>query len=164
VIRVPAIAMVALLAAGCFSKVGGVEEVNPEDYADWYSVTVVGEAPGHGDSSRVMYANDDAGDWIGERDYPIGSILVKEIYRRDGDSMGAFRYVAIMRKLAEAPSGGELDNGWLFTYKDALDGGTETHRPRCWRTCHQNAPFEGTFLDWSDPTEDPPPDAGADAS
>ena len=159
--RVSASVMFALLSASCFTEVDNVLE---DDYRDWYSVTAVGEVPGHGDSYRVMFANDDARSWSGSGEYPADSVIVKEIYHRDGDAMGEFRYLGIMRKLSEAPDGVELDNGWLFTYRGELDGGVETHRPRCWKTCHQNAPFRGTFLNWADPTPPPPPDAGVDAS
>lgn len=138
-----------LLCAGCFSEVD-VTEVSSDEYTQWYSVTTVGEAPGHGDSVRVMYANDEARSYTGVGQYAVGTIIVKEIYRRnDDDSAGDFRYIGIMRKLEDAPGGGELDNGWLFTYRGEIDSGAETHRPRCWKTCHQNAPFDGTFLNWS---------------
>lgn len=141
-----AVSIIAL--AGCFSEVD--VEITPEEYeAFGEPVVVVGEAPGHGDSYRVIYANDAARGFTGAGLYPVGTVIVKEIYRRDGDAMGDFRYIGVMRKLEETPGGGELDDGWLFTYKDDRDDPAETHRPRCWRTCHQNAPFDGTFLSFS---------------
>lgn len=141
-------ALIALLLCGCFSEVD--VEISPEEYEAFGDpIVVVGEAPGHGDSYRVIYANAEARSYSGAGLYPVGTVIVKEIYRRDGDSMGDFRYIGVMRKLEEAPDGGELDDGWLFTYKGDRDDPAETHRPRCWRTCHQNAPFDGTFLNFS---------------
>lgn len=140
-IRVVVVAALALPA--CFTEVD--VDIAPAEYADWYSIEVAGEVPGHGDSLRRIYANDVALTFTGAGLYPVGTIVVKEIYAPGGDDL---RYVAIMRKLEAAPAGGELDDGWLFTHKADLDA-PETHRPRCWKTCHQNAPFDGAFLDWS---------------
>ena len=109
----------SVLLSGCFTEV----DLVLEDYTDWFSITTIGEAPGHSDSFRVIYANDEARSYSGLGQYPNGTIIVKEIYRRDGDQMGDFRYLGIMRKLSEAPAGVELDNGWLFTYRGSLDGG-----------------------------------------
>lgn len=144
-IRLALLALIALPA--CFSEVD--VEISPDEYRDFYTVTTVGEAPGHGDTVRLIYANDTARSFTGSGLYPVGTVIVKEIYERNADdSPGDLNYIAIMRKLEVAPDGGELDDGWLFTYKGELDG-DETHRPRCWKTCHQNAPFDGTFFNWS---------------
>lgn len=141
-------ALACLLHAGCFSEVdvSGLEPI--DDYRDWDRTDTVGEAPGHGDSYRVIYVNDIARTFTGVGLYPTGTVFIKEIRDDDDGQPGALRYIALMRKLEEAPEGGELDEGWLFTYKgDEAD--VETHRDRCWSTCHQNAPFDGAFFNWS---------------
>jgi hypothetical protein len=143
-------ALLALvLVAGCFSEIdtSGLEPI--DDYRDWYRIDTVGEAPGHGDSYRVIHANDIARTFAGSGLYPTGTVIIKEIRDDDGGQPGALRYIALMRKLDEAPPGGELDEGWLFSYKgDEAD--VETYRDRCWSSCHQNAPFDGAFFNWSD--------------
>jgi hypothetical protein len=148
-IRSTAMVLPLLLFGACFSEVD-VDLASDDWRANFTRLDpIAGEAPGHGDSVRDIYVNDVGRRFTGVGLYPVGTIVVKEIYRRnDDDTAGAFRYIGIMRKLEEAPDGGELDDGWLFTYRGELDG-PETHRPRCWRTCHQNAPFDGTFLNLS---------------
>lgn len=144
---IPRALLVLLALPACFSEVD--VEISPEEYRDFFTIEVVGEAPGHADSVRRIYVNDDARSFTGVGLYPVGSIMVKEIYERESDdTAGALRYIAIQRKLEVAPDGGELDNGWLYTFK-ADEDAAETHRPRCWKTCHQNAPFDGAFFNWS---------------
>jgi hypothetical protein len=53
-----------------------------------------------------------------------------------------------MRKLAEAPPGGELDEGWLFTYLGEDIRSDEEYRATCWSSCHAAAPYDGLFLDY----------------
>jgi hypothetical protein len=150
--------VVLLLAmlAGCGE--GTVVEVDPvpADYTDWYRVETFGPVPGHGDSYRIIYANDVArerGEVFGF--YAEGTILVKEIYQRNGDQPGDLRYLGVMRALASAPEGAELHkssrtNGWLFTYlADDIDS-DEEYRSSCWDECHVAAPIDGTFLDYAE--------------
>lgn len=149
------IVAVALAAAGC------AERVDPPplgDYTSWARIEVRGEAPGHGDSLRVIYANDVAIETATSRYLP-GAILVKEIYRGDTATPDALDYVAIMRRCTtpdpyadDTPCTGNLagldgQGGWLFTTADA-PGGAESTTARCWNTCHAAAPFEGAFYDY----------------
>ncbi len=160
--------LVMVAAAACSE--GTVVEVDPvpADYTDWYRVDAVGEVPGHGDTYRIIYANDlallrgqtttsptDPDRLIRYDTYPEGTILVKEIYQRDGDQPGALKYLGVMRMLDddEAPSGAELHKltgsiAWLFTYlADDIDS-PEEYRSSCWNECHIAAPMDGAFLDY----------------
>ncbi len=130
------------------------------DYTTWQRAEVRGPAPGHGDTIRVIYANDEAltledGRWA------EGATIVKEIYTRDGDEAGALRYVAIMRRCGapedvdpyadggcDANGYAWAQGGWLFTRSDEPEG-DETHAGFCWDNCHRAAPYEGAFLDYS---------------
>jgi len=138
----------SLAACGSDVDVDGLPSI--ADYQNWErTVEVYGPAPGHGDTYRSMFANDIAGNFTGAGLYPIGSIIVKEIRNLDGESSpGDINYFAVMRKLDEAPPGGSLDDGWLYTIFDAI-GDTEINSARCFDTCHQAAPMDGTFFDWS---------------
>ena len=152
------IRVVLLLAmlAGCSG--GTVVDVTPvpDDYTDWYRVETFGPVPGHGDSYRIIYANDIArerGEIVGF--YDEGTILVKEVYHRNGDQPGELRYIGVMRTLGSAPDGAELHktartNGWLFTYLADDIGSDEEYRSSCWDECHVAAPIDGTFLDYAE--------------
>ncbi len=140
--------VVAALFAGC------VESVSPEplgDYTAWKRVDVIGEAPGHGDTYRIIYANGVASnpDATLHFGYPQGAIIVKEIYENDGDRPGALKYVAIMRRIgAETTVTVPLDQGgWLFS-ESSEPHGAETHTDRCWNRCHVAAPFNGAWYDY----------------
>ncbi len=139
-------------ATGCDSEIDG-ELLPIDNYTAWYQEIAIGDAPGHGNSYRLMFANDIAREFSGFGRYPIGSIIVKEIRKLSRDEAGAptpgnIRYIAVMRRLDAPPAGTELDNGWLYTVFDN-PGDPETRSARCYRTCHQAAPFDGPFLDWS---------------
>jgi hypothetical protein len=137
-------------ASACGSPVDtdGLDPI--DDYTTWERrVDAVGPVGGHGDSYRIMYANERAEEFTGAGGYPRGSVIVKEIRAIDsGETPGDIRYLAIMRKLGEAPPGGELFNSWMFTRANDIDS-EETSNARCFKTCHQAAPLDGTFLDWS---------------
>ena len=138
------------LVPACASPIDKDGLTSIDDYASWERrVDAIGPVGGHGDSYRIMYANDIAETFIGSNRYPVGTVIVKEIRQiESGDTPGDIRYIAIMRKLSDAPPNGELDRNWLFTRAEDT-GLEETHNARCWRTCHQASPFDGTFLDWS---------------
>lgn len=165
--------LILLVAAACGE--GTVVEVDPvpADYTDWYRVDAVGSVPGHGDTYRIIYANDtarlrgvpvlnDKGTPDPDDDvytprtwYPEGTIIVKEIHERDGDQPGGLKYIGVMRRLVEAPSGAELqsddefqDSAWLFTYLAEDINSDEEYRSSCWDECHAAAPIDGAFLDY----------------
>jgi hypothetical protein len=138
-------------ATGCGSPVVDIDPV-PADYQSWYRVDTTGALPGHGDTYRIIYANDVAQTWAGAGEYAIGSIVVKEIHELDSDGgPGALDYIAVMRKLDSAPAGAELRAHWLFTYLGGDIGSDEEYRSSCWDTCHAAAPYEGLFLDYGGP-------------
>jgi hypothetical protein len=152
--RKVSILLVAL--AGCAQE---VDVPALGDYTQWASVELRGPAPGHGDGVRVVYANDQARAYFPDSQrLGEGAVLVKEVY--DGDEVtGAPSYLAIMRRCAEPfdidpydPGGcDDYDwaySGWLFTETDAA-GGAEVHHDWCWGYCHQSAPYEGAFLDYT---------------
>ena len=136
----------AALAAGC------AESVSPEplgDYTAWKRLDVIGEAPGHGDTYRIIYANDLASDPASTlyNGYPEGSVIVKEIYENDGDRPGALKYVAIMRRIGAVTTALVDQGGWLFS-QSSKPNGSETHTDRCWNRCHVAAPFNGAWYDY----------------
>ncbi len=138
--------VVAVLLAGC------AESVSPEplgDYTAWKRLDVIGEAPGHGDTYRIIYANDIASDPASTlyHGYPEGSVIVKEIYENDGDRPGALKYVAIMRRLGVVTTALVDQGGWLFS-QSSKPNGAETHTDRCWDRCHVAAPFNGAWYDY----------------
>lgn len=137
-------ALVATLGAGACTT----DEVTPPplgDYTGWFRVDTYGPAPGHGDSYRIIYANDIVRT---EGTTAKDAVLVKEI-RDDGPgpTAGPLRYVAIMRKLRAGPDPTD-EGGWLFTRSDRA-GGAELHDSQCWNRCHAQAPLAGTWLDYS---------------
>lgn len=111
------------------------------DYRGWKRLDTYGKAPGHGDTYRIIYVNDVAE--TGQ--YTSGTIFVKEVYNRVGDGPGALRVIEIMRRI---DPGVAEDGGWLFTAA-STPGGTETEQTFCWRRCHQAAPFDGGWFDYS---------------
>jgi hypothetical protein len=131
-------------AAGCFPE---VDVELPADYQEWDRIDAIGALPAHGDTYRIIYVNDLARGWSGSGRYPVGSTLVKEVHHRDRDQPAGLSYVAVMRRLDRAPDGGELHDGWLYTYIGE-PGGAEEYRGRCYRRCHVAAPFAGLFLDY----------------
>ena len=159
--RSRALLLVAALA-GCGE--GTMVDVDKNDvvgYDDWKRVDVWGDVGGHGDSYRIIYANNVAEQRIsaGDGRWPPGSVIVKEIHDRDGDEPGDLRYIGVMRQLTdgETPDGAELhrtlssaDTGWLFTYLGGDIDSDEEYRESCWSECHVAAPYSGAFLDYSE--------------
>jgi hypothetical protein len=150
--------LVTLLAAVVACTEVDTSELPPLDgYRDWLTVEATGKVGGHGDSFRIIYVNAEAASYAGAAEYPLGSVLVKEIFdERDGN----LKYVAIMRRLAEAPSGGEIQGGWLFTQADEV-GATEIQGFTCWDGCHVQAPYAGAWLDYGVVSAAAGDDAGA---
>ena len=126
--------------------------VSPEplgDYTSWKRIDVTGEAPGHGDTYRIIYANDVATDpasplYIG---YPEGSIIVKEIHVNDRDQPGPLKYVAIMRRIGAVDAALVNQGGWLFS-ESTVPHGAERHSDTCWNRCHVAAPYNGAWYDY----------------
>jgi len=159
------IALLLLAAGACSSSTVVDVEPVPADYTDWYRLDATGAVPGHGDSYRIIYANDVArtfGTIIDDEyvyRYPQGSIIVKEVHELDGDQPGAIKYLGVMRMLNfdEVPSGAELGKasdkgsyGWLFTYlADDIDS-DEEYRASCWDECHVASPYGGAFYDYGE--------------
>ncbi len=136
--------------AGC-----GGEDVDPSGlpaiagYQSWPSRTVKGEVAGHGDTVRVIYANDVARTYAHAGRYPVGSVLVKEVHENDYDKPGKLHETVVMRKVTEdfLPSSRPLDRGWLFTQ---LDGGKEIRKQLCWDKCHRQAKFDYAWFDYGE--------------
>ena len=69
-----------------------VASVPIDDYETWDVVEpLLGPVPGHGDTYRVMYRNEEARRYTGAGEYPLGAAIVKEIYswRPPEDEAGA---------------------------------------------------------------------------
>ena len=155
----PAALLLAL--AACEGTIIDIDKDDLVGYEDWKRVDAVGEVPGHGDSYRIIYANETAEDRVSEFDgeWGPGTVIVKEIRERDGDQPGDVRYLGIMRFLdrGDTPDGAELFNlledepyGWLFTYLDQDIDSDEEYRASCWNDCHVAAPYAGAFLNYAE--------------
>ncbi len=147
----PSPVVLAWLLGGCGLDVvdtAGLPAI--DEYESWYRVDSTGFIPGHGDTYRIIYVNDVARQYAHAGPYPLGSVLVKEIRALVDDGAGDIRYLAVMRKLVEAPPGGELQGGWLFTSFGQF-GDDEKHDPQtCWDRCHVQAPVDGAWLDYGE--------------
>ncbi len=114
------------------------------DYQSWHRVDTFGNAPGHGDTYRIIYVNDIARTrGTTERD----AVLVKEVHENDNDQPGALQTIEIMRKLTPGTAP-EDEGGWLFTQMPSPGAG-ETHLDLCWSRCHSQAPFAGAWMDYT---------------
>ena len=141
-----AVALGALAAGGC------TVDADPADldgYLDWHRVETEGELPAHEDTIRDIYVNDAGREYGGTGAYPQGTVIVKEVYARDGAARGELMYPAIMRKLGVAPPGGRLDGGWQFTIT-ARAGDPERQGRTCWDGCHIQGPYDGAWLDYGE--------------
>lgn len=142
-----ALLSIALLCA-CGTTTVDPSGLAPLDgYTGWDGFETQGPVPGHGDTYRIIYANDPARLYGHAGLYAEGSVLVKEIRDNDDGSPGDLRYIAIMRKLREAPADAELHGGWLFTMASEL-GAEETYDASCWERCHVQAPVDGAWFDY----------------
>jgi hypothetical protein len=139
-------ALLCIVAAGC-AEAPDVEPLG--DYTQWKRLDVTGPAPGHGDTYRIIYANDLAVDpaWALRLGYQEGSILVKEIRNNDDGQPGDLRYVAIMRRTKPIVTALENQGGWLFTESDEPEG-AEKEPSFCWNRCHVAAPYNGAWYDY----------------
>ena len=145
--------LVLLAAAGmlgaCGTAVDSAELEPLTGYTEWHRIDSSGPVPGHGNTYRIIYVNDIARTYSHAGPYPIGSIVVKEIHAKaDDGSPGGLSYLGVMRKLDQAPSGVELEGGWLFTTAGEL-GDTEVQpSSSCWAVCHIQAPVDGAWFDY----------------
>jgi hypothetical protein len=142
------VALCVVAAAACAESVD-VEPVG--DYSTWKRVDVRGDAPGHTNSYRVIYANDLAVDPLQPFlfGYQEGAIFVKEVRDDDGGQPGALRYRAYMRRIGTVTRVLENEGGWLYTETDGADG-PEQYFEFCWNRCHVVAPYNGAFYDYRD--------------
>lgn len=119
------------------------------DYKAWKRLDVTGDAPGHTNSYRIIYANEIAAD--PEQDlflgYPDGAVLVKEVYSEEDGAPGALRYLAVMRKVRPVTRALEDEGGWMFTETDGPTG-PEQLFGFCWGRCHAAAPYNGAWYDY----------------
>lgn len=137
--------LVFSLAVGCGTP------VDPEplgDYTQWpVKLETYGPAPGHGDTYRVIYANQAAAQ-TRPASYARGVVVVKEIRTNNDGAAGELQYVAIMRKL-EFKSDPEQGD-WMFTESET-PGGAEVAHDFCWSRCHVVAPHFGVWFNYAAP-------------
>ena len=124
----------------------------PADYQTLWGppVVVTGEAPGHADSYRAIYANELARDSMQsfDRGYQEGAIFVKEIRDNNDGEPGDLRYVAIMRRIGPPPKNAlEDQGGWVYTQANDIDE-EEKQFDFCWNRCHAAAPYNGAWYDY----------------
>jgi hypothetical protein len=139
-----------LVLAACGVEIDPSEHASIDGYQQWQrQVTVLGNAPGHSNSYRIIYVNDiaaGAADLTGG--YPDGSVIVKEIFDLvDGNRPGDLRYLGIMRREGAFAGALQDEGGWLYT--DQRDG-VETYYAFCWARCHVAAPYNGAWYDYRD--------------
>lgn len=150
-----ALVVASIFAAACAVPVDeDVQRTYPiDDYATWgvtapgKRIEVRGNAPGHSNSVRYIYANAIAAD--PDQDFTLGyahgAIVVKEVRELDADE--SLRYLAIMRRVGEVTAALEDDGGWYYT-ETAGPTGPEEHFDFCWSRCHVAAPYNGAFYDY----------------
>jgi len=143
-----ALLAVAFFTTGCGETVDTSSLPDNSGYKDWYRIDVTGDVPGHFDTYRIIYVNDVARGYDHAGDYPIGSVIVKEIREKNGSDDGALKYIAVMRQLADGAVSVDLDEGWLFTDVGTDITGEETHVTGCWKNCHVQAPYRGAWFDY----------------
>ena len=147
----------ALIDAGCGEA---VDAPPPGAYKEWDRFVFRGDAPGHGDSYRIVYVNPTAALaptlYTG---YPDGSIFVKEVREEVSGEHRDLSYVAIMRRMP-MPDGEAWPltdrRRWLFSVAETSNG-EETSDDACWSRCHVAAPYNGAWYDYRRPPPPPPP-------
>lgn len=144
-------AVLLAMLAGCASEIADVEPVG--DYTAWKRIDTYGDAPGHGNTYRIIYINPvaelyDVPPVEGQPTIPFGhkdgAIVVKEVRDRVSGGPGDLQVIEVMRY----DTGRAEDGGWLFTAA-STPGGEETVKTFCWRRCHQAAPFGGAWFNYS---------------
>lgn len=141
------LAWLVTASAGCGTEIDPAGLPSIAGYTSWPYLEKDSDILGHPDSVRVIYKNPVAAAYPHAGRYPVGTVIVKEIFERKGiKERGGLRYIAIMRKLGEG-SGQPTNDGWLFT--DLRDG-KETQLDLCWQTCHQAGPYDGAWFDYGD--------------
>ena len=147
-ITIPVGLICLALCSGCPPTVDTSDLPSLDGYEDWYRVDSTGAVPGHGDSYRIIYANDTARAFPHAGRYQAGTVIVKEIRdTADDGGPGDLRYLGVMRKLGSAPPGGEIQGGWQFTIFGEL-GDDEKQGSTCWDRCHIQAPIDGAWFDY----------------
>lgn len=142
-----------VLLAGCAADT--LDERVTDRYWDdpsWVCHETRGDTPGHGDTIRVICANETARQYAGSYDFPPGSLLVKEVYARRADQRGDLDVIEIMRRNDEPLEPGEhyaRRFGWVFTTTSERNGEETDRSDFCWRRCHANAPVAGAWFDYS---------------
>lgn len=142
--------------AGCPAPVDTTGLPSAEGYRDWPDpIVTTTPIPAHGDTYRVIFANEVARRYAHAGPYPLGTVLVKEIFNKtSAGGPGDLRYIAIMRRVGDAPTTGyadlpadQIDDGWLFSEADG-PGEDEVRLDLCWAKCHRAAPVAGAWLDY----------------
>ncbi len=138
------------LAGGCIGSAVDdpqfLSQYSIADYKSWASVEFSGDSPGHGDTFRQVYINPTARSYPGGGLYPLGSILVKEVYTDEPHT--DLSAIEIQRYVGATAVNAPVDGGWVFTSKKNADDG-ETHHTTCW-ACHRQAPYHGAFYSFGE--------------
>jgi len=140
------ITLSCVLVAACSGDV--LDLPPPGEYTQWKRIDTWGTTPGHGDSYRIIYANEPATQLdlgLSPLAFPDGTILVKEVYDNASNTPGRLRVIELARRIG--PASGQ-QAGWVFS-ATSTPNGDETEQTFCWRRCHVAAPLAGAWFDYS---------------
>jgi hypothetical protein len=144
--------LLLVVVTACAAEPADVPAIG--DYQQWKSFETYGHAPGHGDTYRIIFANDLAETYrdplmplpANEVGYPEGTAIVKEVYDRNADGTpGSLRVIEFMRRIGTSKAD---QLGWVFTAA-SKPGASETVQDFCFRRCHLSAPFDGAWFDYN---------------
>lgn len=117
----------------------------PDDWPSWRKTTNVAldyPIPGHEDRYRVIRINDTGWEYAagaagGRREFPEGTIVVKEIYSSGKPASG--EKPVTLTTMVKAPKDPSARGGWLWVVKDLATGKETVMTGTFCVTCHSNA-------------------------
>jgi hypothetical protein len=146
--------LIFVILTGCSGKSGESRFRVPRDYKTWGKPvkTVLNyEIPGHGDTQRVIYANKIAFDpdvvktATGEERvvYKEGSIIIKEVYKKNADISTARPALFVMKKESKNK---QALNSWVYCIKKP-DKEEVVVTTRMCVGCHESANERHPYFD-----------------
>ncbi len=98
--------------------------------------------PGHGDKARVIHINPAGWDYAvgaaaGRLEFPVGTIVVKEIYASGNPAPG--EKPTTLDVMIKAPDDPDARGGWVWVVKDLASGKETVITTTFCQSCHGNA-------------------------